>query len=213
MTQNSIVRWTLALFGGVVVSIFLFWSMQKMIHADNKNIVENEIYKMIDFVQTQRQERSPEKLKELPPEPKPKKAPHKTQIATQKQEVQNPSTQLNITLPSLGALDLEGRERPKLLAPTKVTKLDSELIPMVQTKPTYPKNAKRMGVEGVVKVSLEVNEAGEVQNIEILESNPEGVFDASVRKALLRWKFRPKTVDGRAVPQTGVLTLTFKLEN
>lgn len=213
MTQNSIVRWVLALFGGVVVSLFLFWSMQKMIHTDNKNIVENEIYKMIDFVQPERQESSPEKLKELPPEPKPKKAPPKTQMTTQAQEVQTPQTQLNIAPPSLGAPSLGRGERPKLMAPMKVAKLDSELIPMVQIKPAYPEKAKRMGVEGAVKVSLEVNEAGEVQNIEILESNPEGVFDASVRKALRRWKFRPKTVDGRAVPQTGVLTLTFKLEN
>ena len=215
MIENSFFRWSLSSVLGVCVTLVLFYGMQKMIDADTNHIAQDEIYKVIDFVQPQKQESQPEKTKELPPEPKEQKTPPKTEMAmAQEQESVAPQPQMmQFSLPNLGAIGKGEVQRPKLLGPMKVAKLDSELIPMVQMQPAYPKRAKRMGIEGYVKVALQVDEAGEVQDIQIVEASPEGVFEKSVKKALRRWKFRAKTVDGRAVAQKGVLTLTFKLEN
>ena len=94
-----------------------------------------------------------------------------------------------------------------------MAKMDSVLTPMVQIKPLYPSRAKRMGTQGYVKVELNVDASGYVTNIKIIKSVPQGVFDRSVKKALRKWKFRPKTIDGKAVAQVGVLTLNFDLGN
>lgn len=214
MISNSFFRWGISTIAGTLFTLVLFFSMQKMIDVDGKTIAQDEIYKVIDFVQTQQQENKPEKIKELPPEPKEQKTPPKTQMATSQEQDNNiPQPQMmQLALPDLGAIDTSGVQKPNLLASMKVAKLDSELIPIVQVQPIYPKNAKRIGLEGYVKVALKVDATGAIQEIKIVEASPQGVFEKSVKKALRRWKFRPKTVDGRAVAQTGVLTLTFKLE-
>ena len=92
-----------------------------------------------------------------------------------------------------------------------MAKMDSVLTPMVQMKPLYPSKAKRMGTEGYVTVELDVDATGRVTAMKVIKSVPQGVFDKSVKKALRKWKFRPKSVDGKAVSQKGVLTLKFNL--
>jgi protein TonB len=187
--------------------------MHSMIRSDASKEVQNELYKVIDFVQPHKETLVPEIKKELPPEPKPKEEPPKSTVQSVSEEASPiESEPLNIEMPNLlsGGMQLS-KGAPKLLQPIKVAKMDSVLTPMVQIKPLYPSRAKRMGIEGYVKVQLEVDETGLVNSIEILESSPEGVFDKSTKRAVKKWKFRPKTVDGRAVSQTGTLTIKFNL--
>jgi len=169
---------------------------------------------VIDFIQPSKENSVPELKKELPPEPKPPKTPPKLQKEAQESKSDDTMASpipLNIDMPNLGGDMKFSNGAPKILAPIKMAKMDSVLTPMVQIKPLYPSRAKRMGVEGYVKVELNVDSTGHVTNIEILKSVPKGVFDKSVKKALRKWKFRPKSVDGRAVSQKGVLTLNFNL--
>lgn len=187
--------------------------MQMMI-ASNDNILDDKsVYKMIDFVQMHQKALEPELKKELPPEPKKPETPPKmaNQVESQSDTAPNDAMALNIEMPNLGTAMGIGNNSPKILSPIKIAKMDSVLTPMMQIKPIYPSRAKRMGVEGYVKAELQVDALGAVTSIKILKSVPDGVFDKSVKKALRRWKFRPKTVDGKAVAQKGVLTLNFSL--
>lgn len=187
--------------------------MQMMIASDNSALDDKESYKMIDFVQMHQQALDPEIKKELPPEPEKPKTPPKiaNEIEAQSETTPQDQTPLNIDMPNLGDGVSVSRGSPKILAPIKVAKMDSALTPMMQIKPMYPSRAKRMGIEGYVKVELQVDETGVVTDIKIIKSVPEGVFDRAVRRALRRWKFRPKTVDGKAVVQNGILRLNFTL--
>ena len=65
--------------------------------------------------------------------------------------------------------------------------------PISRVKPRYPSRAKKRGIEGVVVVSFVVNTNGSVnsQSIRIVRANPAKVFNKSVRKALLKWRFAP----------------------
>jgi protein TonB len=65
--------------------------------------------------------------------------------------------------------------------------------PISRVKPRYPSRAKKRGIEGVVVVSFVVNTNGSVnsQSIRIVRANPAKVFNKSVRRALLKWKFAP----------------------
>jgi len=188
--------------------------MNYMISSNSNKLIEPEIYKVIDFIKVTKNNTVPEVDKELPPEPVLEKEPPKIQTESQDRENDNveDSPPLTMTIPTLESSGMKfTKGAPKILKPMKMVKMDSALTPMVRIKPLYPSRAKRMGTEGYVKVELDVNAEGYVVNIKILESVPNGVFDKSVKKALRKWKFRPKTVNGIAIAQKGVLTLNFKL--
>ena len=57
--------------------------------------------------------------------------------------------------------------------------------------PAYPREAIRAGVSrGRVTARLQIDEKGNVTDVNITQSEPRGVFDKSVRAALERWKFK-----------------------
>ena len=76
---------------------------------------------------------------------------------------------------------------------------DGELIPLVRIAPQYPRNAARDGIEGWVKMEFTINKAGTVSDPKVLESKPRRVFDRAARRAILKWKFKPRVVDGKPV--------------
>ena len=87
-------------------------------------------------------------------------------------------------------------------------------LPMTvfRMKPLYPFRAKRLGIEGSVSVKFLVDAAGRVSRVTILESNPPGIFDESVLKALPSWKFTPGELGGNAVNTWVSTVIQFDLE-
>lgn len=78
--------------------------------------------------------------------------------------------------------------------------------------PTYPIDAARNRIEGYVRMSFDISESGEPVNIKVIKSVPEQVFDKAAIKALSKWKYAPKVVNGVAVIQKGLkVQLDFKL--
>ena len=190
--------------------------MHKMISRANIAIDTKKDYQTIDFTQVNEEETKPEIKKELPPEPKPKEKPPEMveKIVSEDTQTNTPknTVSLNIDMPSVGKGIKVSQGKPQMLGPVKMSKMDSELTPMMQIRPIYPSRARMMGTEGHVTVRLEVNEAGEVTKITILKSTPKGVFNNTVKRAVKRWKFRPKTINGKPVTQSGVLTINFSLD-
>ena len=192
--------------------------MHYMINSnDGDDMIQEHIYKTIDFVALKQDIKEPDIKKELPPEPmeqkNPPKVPNEVQESKSISATPTPIAP-QLATPSLsGNMAMPGAGAPKMLGGMKTPKIDSALTPMVQIKPAYPSRAKRMGIEGYVKVRLNVDATGHVVAIHILESKPKGVFDRSVKRTLRRWKFRPKTVNGKAVAQSGELRLNFKLQD
>jgi protein TonB len=57
--------------------------------------------------------------------------------------------------------------------------------------PVYPREAIRGGIaKGRVTVRLQIDEKGNVTEVNITQSEPRGVFDKAVRSALENWKFK-----------------------
>ena len=57
--------------------------------------------------------------------------------------------------------------------------------------PVYPREAIRGGIaKGRVTARLQIDEKGNVTEVNITQSEPRGVFDRAVRTALENWKFR-----------------------
>jgi TonB family protein len=57
--------------------------------------------------------------------------------------------------------------------------------------PKYPKRSFNSGRQGWVIVKLDVNAAGQTENVGIERSVPDGLFEDVSRDAVKRWSFRP----------------------
>ena len=76
----------------------------------------------------------------------------------------------------------------------------------------YPPAAKAEGIEGHVVVRYDVTAQGMVINAEVVEAEPEGVFENAALASIVQWRFRAATVGGESVDTPGVVsTLRFRL--
>jgi len=90
--------------------------------------------------------------------------------------------------------------------------LDSHPEAVLRMRPDWPYRAQQRGIEGVVQVKLMVNKDGSVGEVIILNAQPEGVFEESVRKKVPMWKFRPGKIDGETVASWVVTNIRFEFE-
>ncbi|MEW9797786.1 TonB family protein [Alteromonas sp. CYL-A6] len=88
----------------------------------------------------------------------------------------------------------------------------NEATPVVRVDPTYPEQAVSDNLEGSVTLRFDITETGATDNIEVVSSDPAGVFDESAQAALAQWQYKPRIQGGQALRQTGLLVqLDFRL--
>ena len=92
-----------------------------------------------------------------------------------------------------------------------VGELDKPLKARRRVAPIYPRKARRLHKEGVVRVSFIVDEKGRTSEFKILEARPPGYFEKSALNAVKKWRFNPGTVDGQPVKVRVDLPLQFQL--
>jgi len=91
--------------------------------------------------------------------------------------------------------------------------LDQPLTPLSQSPFIYPLRAKRLGIEGWVKVKLLISTSGDVEQVHILEAQPQEMFESTVERGIRRWRFTPGTVQGEPVRSWVITTIRFELES
>jgi len=78
-------------------------------------------------------------------------------------------------------------------------------------EPRYPPNAFRSGIEGTVRVELDVDEEGNATNATVLTSSGNADLDRAALEAARQWKFNPATTNGKPVGGRIVVPVTFAL--
>lgn len=89
---------------------------------------------------------------------------------------------------------------------------DGEYLPIVKVAPQYPRRALSRGIEGHVVLEYTVTPQGTVKDPVVIESKPEGVFDKVAIESALRYKYKPRVIDGTPREVAGVRTrIVFQL--
>lgn len=86
---------------------------------------------------------------------------------------------------------------------------DRQAMPLYRVEPIYPQKALSRKLEGYVIMAFTIDETGRPKGISVVEAQPMRVFDRAAIRALSKWKYQPKLVDGKAVTQPNQ---TVKLE-
>ncbi|KZY47768.1 MULTISPECIES: energy transducer TonB [unclassified Oleiphilus] len=76
----------------------------------------------------------------------------------------------------------------------------------------YPELARKQGVSGYVTMNVLIDESGNVEDVEILDSKPEEIFDLKADSTIRRWKFEPATYNGKKVKVWAMQKIVFKLD-
>ena len=91
---------------------------------------------------------------------------------------------------------------------------DGEYLPIVKVAPVYPRRAAARGIEGYVLVEFTVTATGSVRDPLVVEAKPPGVFDRAATDAALKFKYKPKVLNGEGMDVQGVRNLIrFELEH
>ncbi|GAB1270030.1 energy transducer TonB [Aurantivibrio infirmus] len=98
--------------------------------------------------------------------------------------------------------------------PTDAGAGDRHATPIVRIPPQYPPNALERGIEGWVLVEFTISIGGTVEDIVVVDGEPQGVFDREAKRALKRWKYQPKVIDGKAMSQLNMREIfRFEISN
>jgi periplasmic protein TonB len=111
-----------------------------------------------------------------------------------------------------------GFDRPRVVIDGPVTGgvplgTDRDVLPLVRVNPDFPQRALGPGIEGWVQVQFSVTATGSVRDPVVVASEPGSIFDDAALKAIARWRYNPRVVNGMAVERVGLQTvIRFELE-
>jgi len=91
---------------------------------------------------------------------------------------------------------------------------DGEYLPIVKVAPIYPRRAQTRGITGYCIVEYTVTTSGAIRDPVAVDCQPSGVFESASLKASLKFKYKPRVVDGEPIEVPGVQNkFTYELEN
>ncbi|MFD1217333.1 energy transducer TonB [Microbulbifer celer] len=96
---------------------------------------------------------------------------------------------------------------------------EGDYLPIVKVQPQYPRRALQRGIEGWVIVEYTVTKNGSVRDPQVVEAftkdgNPTSIFNRAAVKSALKYKYKPRVVDGEPIEVPGVKTkISFNMAN
>ena len=182
---------------GAVVTFVLFLLMQALIKSDKSPFTDAPTGRIVDFV---RLEDDPDLLlKKRKPEPPPPpdepppdmpKPDFDSNIDSQGVDIGMGNINVDLNMQGSGGFSSDG-----------------EYLPIVKVAPVYPRRAQTRGIEGYVLLEFIVTKTGAVRDPVVIESQPSGIFDRAATSAALKFKYKPKVVNGEPVDVAGVRNL------
>lgn len=193
---SSAVRYITGLIVGGTVALFLLWLMQYLIASGENVLNDGKRVRFMDIVRVKENEQIEQKTRKPKKPPKPEQPP--PDMPQPKQEQLNPSAESIYVAPvaiNAGAVDVGsgfGLEAS-----------DGEYLPIVKVAPVYPRRAQQRGLTGYCTVEYTVTTLGTVENPVVVDCSS-SLFERASINAALKFKYKPRVVDGEAISVAGV---------
>lgn len=199
-----------------IVTTFLFYFMAFLISGGKKIVKSSDSENIIEFVRIKRPSQTELRRRKLPKKPKIEEQQKATKSLNLKQKSISPNRpRMNFETPKLNIPLALGAGGIGVGGGGAAAGNESEEMPLVRVEPQFPREAIMKGIDkGWVRVNFDLKSDGTVSNVRIIDSSPRDVFDIAARRAILKWKYRPKIVEGKGVLRKGLkVQLNFGMEN
>ena len=198
-------RYAFSIVIGTVVTMSLLFIMQLLIVSGKQALTDPRERHKLEFVRIKKNENL--NLYDIIPD-KPHKPPE-TPPETPPQDLDNidpDAPTIDVPRPTITAnTDIGG--------PGGMNIAEGDYLPIVRVAPVYPSRALSRGLEGFVDMSFTVTATGTVKDPIVLQSTS-SLFERAATRAVLKFKYKPRVVDGIPVEVVGVKTrITFELED
>ena len=206
VAPNPISRYGLALALAVSVTFVLLWGMQMLITGGKDALTEPPRGNVLDFIRLKPEETVQKKERKPQKPPKPQTPPPPIQQPQMQQA--NPNADAVST-----SFTADIAADTGLAGGLSLDSGDGDYLPIVKVAPIYPRRAQSRGIEGYVIVEFTVTKNGSVRDPIVVEAQPENIFNRAALDAALKFKYKPRVVDGEATEVAGVQNkITFEID-
>lgn len=200
LAQNQaagLVRLVIGLVMALAVTLSLFWLMQYLIETADRSLNDDEAGNLVDFVRVKRDEQIERRQLKPKKPPPPDKAPP-----------QPPTPQLDNLNPNAEKVAISAVPVETDIEMTGGFSLgvgEGDYLPIVKVAPIYPNRALTRGIEGFCVVQYTVTRQGTIKDPVVIESQcTSSLFHRASVNAALKFKYKPRIMDGEAVEVPGV---------
>ncbi len=194
---QTISRLVLATLFAAVITLGLFFLMQSLIQSGGSALTDAPKGSVLDFVRVKKDESVQKKDRKPKKPPKPEQPP--PDMAPPQMDAPSPentTSGMDFGADLAAELSLEGG--------LALESGDGEFLPIVRVAAVYPRRALQRGIEGYVDIEFTVSKLGSVTNPKVIQASPEGIFEQAALDATLKYKYKPRVVNGEPMAVSGV---------
>jgi protein TonB len=198
-------RYAFSIVVGVFVTLSLLFVMQLLIASGKAALTKPRERAQLEFVRVKRNENlNTEDFTPDKPPPPPEVPP---ETPPQEMDAMDPNAPtINVAPPTVAADTNIG-------GPGGMNIAEGDYLPIVRVAPVYPARALSRGLEGYVDLQFTVTTAGTVRDPIVIQSTS-SLFERAATRAVLKFKYKPRVVDGVPVDVPGVKTrISFQIED
>jgi protein TonB len=201
LAQNqaaNITRLVIGLILGLAITLSLFWVMQYLIATADRTLNEDSAGSLVDFVRVKRDE-SVKQRQLKPKKPPPPDAPPPQPPTPQLESLNANAEKIAISdVPVETDIEMTGGGFSLGVG-------EGDYLPIVKVAPIYPNRALTRGIEGYCVVQYTVTRQGTVKDPVVIEDQcTSSLFYSASLNAALKFKYKPRIMDGEAVEVPGV---------
>ena len=200
------VRLLIGILLGLVVTSALFWTMQYLIVTADRELNEGRAGALVDFVRLKRDESIQRRQLKPKKPPPPEAAP--PQPPTPQLDNLNPNAEKIAITAAPVETDIE------MSGGFSLGVGEGDYLPIVKVAPIYPQRALSRGIEGYCVVQYTVTKQGTIRDPFVIEDQcTSSLFQRASIQAALKFKYKPRVIDGQAVEVPGVQNkFTYEIE-
>jgi protein TonB len=198
-------RYVFAIVVGSLVTLSLIFVMHLLIEYGESALSSPRDRHMLEFVRIKRNESV--NTEDITPEKPPKPPEVPPVVPPQDMDTVDPNAPtISIPAPQVSTDTNIG-------GPGGMNIAEGDYLPIVRVAPIYPARALSRGVEGYVDMGFTVTITGTVKDPVVLFSTS-SLFERAATRAVLKFKYKPRVVDGQPVEVPEVKTrISFRIED